>query len=74
MVNNENLQLGEIDKILSMILSDCMSVEDNPWWHAPMHGTYSGIYWRDDKVELDTLEHKMESWEIVDHHEDINIH
>ena len=38
-----------------------------------MNGPYAEEYWQAAEVELDTLDQKMESWDIVDRRHDMNV-
>lgn len=66
MLEEANPQTREKDMVLLLMLTAWANAEDNPWWHKAMNEPYTNKYWRAAEVELDTLERKMDSWNIVD--------
>ena len=73
MSKNENPQSGEMDEILPMRMAARASAEDNPRWHEAMNRTYAEEYWMAIEFKLDTLERKMDAWDIMDRHEETNV-
>jgi Reverse transcriptase (RNA-dependent DNA polymerase) len=47
--------------------------EDNPMWEQAMNGPERAWYWKAMEVELHTLEHEKDSWEIVDREPWMNV-
>ena len=57
---------------LFLIAQSADSKADNPRWHEAMNGEFADEFWDAMKTEVATLE-GMESWEVVDRTDDMNV-
>ena len=62
MIKNVNPQSEYVDDVSPMILASRASAEDNTLCKEAMHGPCAEEYQLDSKVELYTLESKINSW------------
>eukprot|EP00978_Attheya_sp_CCMP212_P003595 scaffold7531_cov66-Attheya_sp.AAC.2 len=68
-----NEEDGLIEYMHLMSLQIKASPQDNFWYHEAMNGQYAEEFWTASEEELETLEVKRESWDIVDRMDEMNV-
>ena len=73
------IQVNYDDETIEKMRLDCLSAKlrksdpDQPSFSEAMNSDEWEDYWEACKLEYDTLETKMEAWEVVDRDENINV-
>jgi len=73
MASNTDQYHNTIEEWNPMALSSKANSTDNPNWHEAMNGPYKDGYLKAMETEISTLQDNMDSWDIVDRQEWMNI-
>jgi hypothetical protein len=64
--NDYSFEEGTIETMHPLALQARANAEDNPTWEEAMTGPNKDSYWQAMETELEMLEIKKDSWEVVD--------
>ena len=73
MASNTDQYYNTIEEWNPMALTTQANSADNPNWHEAMNGPYKDGYLKAMETEISTLYDHMDSWDIVDRQEWMNI-
>lgn len=65
--------MDEVECLHPMMLTSWASREDTSTWHQAMNGPNADDFWGVMNVEVNTLERKMNSWDVVTRQPDMNV-